>query len=111
MDWLQYACVGLPGAVAIVILTLQLIRYVRKAIEEKNWTRLLTMVMNYMAEAERLFASGADKKTWVMHMVEKSADEINYPINMDKVSALIEELCDMSKKVNPPANEVAVICE
>jgi hypothetical protein len=55
-----------------------------------------------MAEAEEKFKDGADKKAWVMGMVEASAAQINYPIDMEAVSILIEQLCDMSKKVNSP---------
>lgn len=102
MEYIEYLIVGLPGAVAIIVLTLQLVKYVQKAVKEKNWANLVTMVMNYMAEAERLFENGADKKAWVMGMIQESAEQINYPIDMDAVSVLIDQLCDMSKKVNPP---------
>lgn len=102
MGYFELIMIGLPGAVAIIVLVMQLIKYVRKAVQEKNWANLVTMVMNYMAEAERLFEDGADKKAWVLGMIQESAEQINYPIDMDAVSVLIEQLCDMSKKVNPP---------
>lgn len=102
MEYLEFIMIGLPGAVAIVVLVYQLVNYVQKAVKEKNWANLVTMVMNYMAEAERLFEDGADKKAWVLGMIQESAEQINYPIDMDAVSVLIEQLCDMSKKVNPP---------
>lgn len=111
MEHFELFIVGLPGAVAIIVLVWQLIKYVKKAVEEKNWTNLVTMVMNYMSEAERLFDDGADKKAWVMGMIQKSAEQINYPIDMDAVSVLIEQLCEMSKKVNPPVQtESAGVC-
>lgn len=102
MEYVEFLIIGLPGAVAIVILTMQLVKYVQKAVKEKNWANLVTMVMNYMAEAERLFEEGADKKAWVMGMIQESAEQINYPIDADAISVLIDQLCDMSKKVNPP---------
>lgn len=102
MEYFDLIIIGLPGAVAVVVLTMQLVKYVQKSIKEKNWANLVTMVMNYMAEAERLFENGSDKKAWVMGMIQESAEQINYPIDMDAVSVLIEQLCDMSKKVNPP---------
>lgn len=111
MEYIEYLIVGLPGAVAIIVLTLQLVKYVQKAVKEKNWANLVTMVMNYMAEAERLFENGADKKAWVMGMIQESAEQINYPIDMDAVSVLIDQLCDMSKKVNPPTPiEEGAVC-
>ena len=33
-------------------------------------------------------------------MVKASSDTINYDINMDEISALIDSLCDMAKVVN-----------
>ena len=35
-----------------------------------------------------------------MGMVESTATTINYPIDMEVVSALIDQLCSMSKVVN-----------
>jgi len=37
-------------------------------------------------------------------MVEASAQTINYDIDLKQVGELIDSLCDMSKKVNPPAS-------
>ena len=53
-----------------------------------------------MEEAEKKFATGAEKKEWVMGMVESTAATINYPVDMEVVSALIDQLCSMSKVVN-----------
>lgn len=104
MGYFEMIMIGLPGAVAIVVLVWKLVEYVQKSVKEKNWANLVTMVTNLMAEAEEKFKNGADKKAWVMEMVEASASQINYPIDMDAVSVLIEQLCDMSKKVNPPTD-------
>ena len=75
-------------------------KYVKKSVEEKNWNQLLNLVTNLMEEAEKKFATGAERKEWVLAMVKASADTINYPINLEEVSKLIDSLCDMSKIVN-----------
>ena len=49
--------------------------------------------------AER-FTDGATRKEWVMAMVKGAADTINYDIDSEEVSQLIDNLCDMTKKVN-----------
>ena len=67
---------------------------------------LLNMLMKYMEEAETKFESGADKKEWVMAMIKASADTVNYDVNMDVISNMIDELCNMSNVVNAPT-EVA----
>ena len=67
---------------------------------EKNWNKMLEMVMDLMETAEGMFESGADRKEWVIAMVKGSADTINYDIDIEAISALIDSLCDMSKVVN-----------
>lgn len=90
----------LSGLAACIPLVIQLVKYVKKSVEEKNWNQLLKLVTNLMEEAEKKFATGAERKEWVLAMVKASADTINYPINLEEVSKLIDSLCDMSKIVN-----------
>lgn len=75
---------------------------VQKAIREKNWSKVLNMVMNLMQTAETKFETGAERKEWVLAMVKASADTIDYDIDMDAISDLIDSLCNMSKVVNAP---------
>ena len=58
-----------------------------------------------MEEAEQKFADGATRKEWVMAMVQTSAEYINYPVDTEALSKMIDSLCDMTKIVNPPADE------
>lgn len=90
----------LSGLAACIPLVVQLVKYVKKSVEEKNWNQLLKLVTNLMEEAEKKFATGAERKEWCLAMVKASADTVNYPIDMDEVSKLIDSLCDMSKIVN-----------
>lgn len=90
----------LSGIAACIPLVVQLVKYVKKSVEEKNWNQLLKLVTNLMEEAEKKFATGAERKEWVLAMVKASADTINYTIDLEEVSKLIDSLCDMSKIVN-----------
>lgn len=109
MDVLDYILSILPGLVtslvAIITLTIKLVEYVKKAIKEKNWNEVLKLVMKYMKEAEGKFETGADKKEWVLAMIKASADTVNYDIDIEVISGLIDDLCDMSNVVNPPAEK------
>lgn len=100
MEWTKYVVTILSGLAAAIPLVVKLVEYVQKAAKEKNWNALLSMVMKYIEEAEKKFSNGADRKQWVLAMVEASADTINYDIDMDAVSEMIDRLCDMSKVVN-----------
>lgn len=105
MEWINYAISILSGLAVAIPLVVKLVEYVQKSIKEKNWNKLLDLVMKLMSEAETKFETGADKKEWVIAMVKASADTINYDIDIDAVGELIDSLCDMANVVNAPAEK------
>ena len=90
----------LSGLAAAIPLVVKLVEYVQKATREKNWSKVLDLVMDLMAVAETKFTTGAERKEWVLMSVKAMSDTIDYDINMDEISKLIDALCDMSKVVN-----------
>lgn len=88
------------GLAVCIPLVVKLIEYVTNNVRAKNYPALIQLVTKYMSEAETLFKTGAEKKDWVMRMVESSADTVNFDIDMSVVSELIDNLCAMSKQVN-----------
>ena len=105
MEYLDVILSIVAGLAAAIPLVVKLVQYVQAAVKEKNWNKLLDLVMNLMEEAEVKFADGATRKEWVMAMVKASAESINYDIDMSAISDLIDSLCDLTNKVNPPADE------
>ena len=105
MEWLELAVSILAGLATAIPLVIKLVEYVKKAVKEKNWNALLNMVMDYMEIAETKFETGAERKEWVLAMVEASTDTVNYDIDLAVVSKLIDSLCSMTKVVNPPAEK------
>ena len=105
MELVDLALSVVAGLTATIPLVIKLIEYVKKSIREKNWPGLLEMVMGYMEVAEGKFKTGAEKKEWVLAMVKASADTINCDIDMNVVSDMIDDLCDMSNIINPPAEK------
>lgn len=101
-SYINYIVAILTGLATAIPLVINLIKYVQKAVKEKNWNQVVQLVMNLMKEAERKFDTGAEKKEYVMSMIKASADTINYDIDMDAISDLIDSLCSMSKVVNAP---------
>lgn len=106
MEWMEFALSILAGLAAAIPLVIKLIEYVKRAVMEKNWNALLHLIMSYMEEAERKFDDGATRKEWVVAMVEKSADIVNYDVDPELIGRLIDSLCDMTKVVNPPHGNV-----
>lgn len=101
-SYINYIVAILTGLATAIPLVINLIKYVKKAVKEKNWNQVVKLVMNLMEEAETKFDNGADRKEWVLSMIKASADTINYDIDMDAISDLIDSLCSMSKVINAP---------
>jgi len=104
-EWIQLIVSVLAGLATAIPLAIKLVEYVQKVVKEKNWGKVLDMVMKYMATAEEKFDNGADRKEWVLAMVKASSETVNYDIDMAVISKLIDDLCSMSKVVNGPEEE------
>ena len=72
----------------------------QKATIEKNWNKLLELVMAFMKEAEGKFDNGADRKEWVLGSVAAVSNTINFDIDYDVIGAMIDSICALSKVVN-----------
>lgn len=103
-EWVRIIVSILAGLATAIPLVVELVKYVKEAIKERNWTKLVDLVMEYMERAEEMFDNGSDRKEWVLAMVEASTDTLNFDIDLELVGQLIDSLCAMSKVVNPPAN-------
>ena len=105
-EWVKLIVSVLSGLAAAIPLVCQLVKYVKKAVQEKNWPGLMQAVMKHMERAETMFENGADRKEWVIAMVMASAEAINYPVDIETISKMIDDLCDMSNIVNAPTPAV-----
>lgn len=90
----------LVGLAAIIPLVAALVKYVGKATESKNWNIVVKMVLDLMVQAEKDYSTGAERKIFVMNQIEVLAKTVEFDIDMDKVSDLIDALCDMAHEVN-----------
>lgn len=100
MEWMQYIPGILSGLAVCIPLVCKLVEYVRKSIREKNWSALVQLVLRLMQEAETKFDDGLTRREWVLAQVAASAELVQYDIDLNVVSDLIDSLCSMSKVVN-----------
>lgn len=100
MDILELLIEILGSLVVIIPLVVKLVEYVKKSALEKNWSNLIRLLLNLIAAAEEKFDNGADRKQWVIAMVQASANTINYPITEKELGDLIDNLVALTKKVN-----------
>ena len=97
----------ITGLTVAIPLVLKLIEYVKKAQREKNWQDVIKLVINLMKVAVTNFEIGTERKEWVMMSIKASADTIDYDIDMDRISKLIDDFCEMAKTVNAEIKEAA----
>lgn len=90
----------LSGLVTATPLVIQLIKYVKAAIQEKQWSKVLTLVLNLMTEAERAYSSGEERKIFVMNSIESIKDTLNYQVDMNQISEVIDQIVLASKTIN-----------
>lgn len=103
--WVSIIVAILSGIVTAIPLIVSLVKYIHKATKEKNWTAVLTIVMDLMKQAEENFDNGADRKEWVLSMMESMSGSLNYDIDMTQIANLIDALCSLTKTVNAPTKE------
>ena len=100
MEWLKLILSIISGIATCVPLVITLIKVLRDLYKEKNWDKLVAIVSNFMAEAETLYPDGASKKEYVINSVMAIATTIDYPIDKDVLSELIDNLAKLSNKIN-----------
>ena len=69
---------------------------------------MIRLLLNLIATAEEKFDNGADRKQWVIAMVQASANTINYPISEKELGDLIDNLVALTKKVNVAIPEAEI---
>ena len=108
MNWVEIVVSILSGLAVCIPLVVQLVNVVRTSVKEKNWSQIVTIVLDLMKQAETLFAEGAARKAWVMAGVESAAKSINYnydEVAKQKVSEMIDAICATAKIVNAEGAE------
>lgn len=90
----------ISGLVAAIPLVIKLIEYVQKANKEKNWKAVVQLVLKLMAEAEQLYANGAEKKEYVMSAIKTMESTLQYDIDEKAIGELIDAIVAATKKIN-----------
>lgn len=99
-NWINLIIAILSGLVTAIPLAVQLVKYVKAAIQEKNWSKIMKLVLNLMTEAEKVYSTGAERKQYVISSIESIQDTLNYQIDMDQISKMIDEIVKASKTIN-----------
>ena len=90
----------LSGLVACVPLVLKIVDVSKKVVKEKNWTVVMQLVLKLMSEAEQNYATGAERKEYVLDSIKTLQGSLNYEVDLDAIGAMIDSIAKASKSIN-----------
>ena len=90
----------ISGLVAAIPLVIKLVDLAQKAHKEKNWKAVVQLVLVLMKEAEQNYTVGADKKQYVISSIKAMEKSLQYDIDEEAISELIDAVADATKKIN-----------
>ena len=90
----------LSGLVAAIPLVIKLVEYAQKARKEKNWGAVVQLALRLVAEAEQHYTNGEDKKNYVMSSIKAMENTLQYDIDENAISELIDAVVAATKKIN-----------
>lgn len=103
--WIEIVISVLTGIAACIPLVIKLVQVIKDSVKAKNWTPLMQLILKLMAEAEGNYSTGAEKKAYVIDSIEAIKGSLNYDVDMEAVSAMIDAIVVATKKINVEKTE------
>ena len=98
--WMDIIIAILTGLATCIPLAIKLVQVIKDAVKAKNWAPMMQLTLKLMGEAEDNYTTGAEKKEYVLKSIEAVKDTLNYDVDMDAVSAMIDAIILTTKKIN-----------
>lgn len=100
-EWIAIISAIIGLIVSAVPLVMFLLRTIKNAKKNWNWSLILQSLPNLIMKAEEFISySGLEKKEWVKTALKIYCIENNILFDADKFEAEITNLVDLTKKVN-----------
>ena len=99
-DWVNIIVSILSGLAVCIPLVIKLVEYIKTAVKEKNWSSLMQLVLQLMTEAEKNYSTGAERKAYVMSAIKAMENTLNYDVDEEVLSAMIDSIVAASKVIN-----------
>lgn len=101
MDVLLQIIVPIISGIATAIpLIIQLVKAIKESIKSKNWTSLMQLVLQLMADAEKEFDTGAERKQHVISTIKAMEKTLNYDVDENVIGEMIDAIIAASKIIN-----------
>ncbi len=98
--WFEIIVAILTGIATCIPLVIKLIQVIKDSVRAKNWAPLMQLLLRLMTEAEANFSTGAEKKKYVLDSVQALESSLNYDVDMEAISAMIDAIVNASKSIN-----------
>ena len=103
--WVEIIVALLTGLVAAIPLVIKLVQVIKDSVKAKNWTPLMQLMLKLMAEAEDNYSTGAEKKAYVIDSIKALESSLNYDVDIDAVSAMVDAIIEATKRINVKKTE------
>lgn len=100
MDIFEIVLAVITGISAAIPLAIQLVKYIKAAIAEKNFGNIMKLALELMPEAEEKFSTGEERKAYVIDNLKSISDTLDYEVDFEKISEMIDAICKASKQIN-----------
>lgn len=100
MDIINLVVAIVSGIATCIPLVIQLGKYIKEVVKSKNWSALMALTIQLMTDAEKLFATGEERKKYVMSKIKEMENTLNYDVDEAVVSEMINSIIEATKKIN-----------
>lgn len=98
--WMNIVLPIISGLVATIPLVIKLVDVAQKSAKAKNWKTVIQLVLALMKEAEQNYTDGAEKKQHVLSSIKTMESTLEYDIDEQAISELIDAIVAATKKIN-----------
>lgn len=106
--WVNLIVEVFASLAVILPLGLKLAQTVKDLVKQRNWPKIVNAVIRYMMVAEDNLTDGAEKKEWVLSMIQSTAEQLNYELtesDLANIADMIDDLVDLSDNINVKITE------
>lgn len=100
MDIVNLIIAIISGVATCIPLIISLVKYIKEAAKSKNWSALMALVIQLMADAEKLFGTGAEREEYVISTIKSMEATLNYDIDENVIREMIKAIVKASETIN-----------
>lgn len=100
MDIINIVVAIITGVATCIPLIISLVKYIKEAAKSKNWGALMALVIQLMTDAEKLFATGAEREAYVISTIKSMETTLNCDIDENAIKEMIAAIAKASKIIN-----------